>query len=261
MSHLPGVWRLATVPPCWEQRPLGTVLWGGPVTVASHLTGAQLQELLPRRTSRTEITSDHRLRPRSGMVIHFSRLLPNEIVNVRGIPCTSVHRTILDLCAVHPLDVAEVALDAAIRMKRVTPDRLDDYVKEAALRSLRGVRRMRALLSVRGDDDALTESEAEHLLIRLLRKGALPIGQRQAPREGARRGRVDFMYPDHDLVIEVDGRKWHSGRRELKRDKRHDNELNISGKRVLRLTCEDLTLEKDYTLDVVARALGREKLI
>jgi len=89
MCHLPGVWRVAAVPPCWEQRPLGAVLWGGPLTVASHLTSAQLQELLPRQTSVIEITSHHRLRRRSGIAIHTSNLLPSEIVNVRGIPCTS----------------------------------------------------------------------------------------------------------------------------------------------------------------------------
>ncbi len=81
------------------------------------------------------------------------------------------------------------------------------------------------------------------------------MGERQAPRAGIRNGRIDIVCPLHGLVIELDGRKWHSGRREQKRDKRYDNELNISGKRVLRLTWEDLD-DEDYTLDIVARALG-----
>ena len=89
----------------------------------------------------------------------------------------------------------------------------------------------------------------------------MPMGQRQAPREGTRRGRVDIHYPEQNLVIELDGRKWHSARRELIRDRRYDNLLNISGKRVLRLNWEDLTLHEEYTVDIVARALGIQTLL
>ena len=39
----------------------------------------------------------------------------------------------------------------------------------------------------------------------------------------------------------------------------YDNELNIDGNRVLRLTWEDLNDER-YTLDLVARALGIRRL-
>ncbi len=109
---------------------------------------------------------------------------------------------------------------------------------------------------MRGEEEAMSESEAEGRFCRLMRKGRLPIGQRQAPRPGARGGRLDFHYPEQNLVIEIDGRRFHSGRREQLRDKRYDNELNIGGKRVLRLTWEDLTRDEAYTLDVVGRALG-----
>jgi hypothetical protein len=44
------------------------------------------------------------------------------------------------------------------------------------------------------------------------------------------------------------------------RDKRYDNELNIGGNRVLRLTWDDLTSDPSYTIDLVARALGIRRL-
>jgi hypothetical protein len=44
------------------------------------------------------------------------------------------------------------------------------------------------------------------------------------------------------------------------RDRRYDNELNIGGNRVLRLTWVDLTTDAAYTIDLVARALGIERL-
>jgi len=145
-------------------------------------------------------------------------------------------------------------------MRRKSLEHLRAYVETAQSRSLLGRAVLRALLEQRGDDEALSESEAESIFARALRKGKLPIGQRQAEQPGVRNGRVDFFYPEQNFVIEIDGRKFHSGRREVKRDKRYDNELNIGGKRVLRLTHDDLVHDEDYTLDVVARALGIQRL-
>lgn len=254
--YLPNVWRVTSAPRCWEQRPLGAVLWAGQVTVASHITSAFLHELLPRAAARIEITTTRWPDKRPGIVIHHSFLESAEIVKTRAIPCTSVHRTLIDLSATQPIPVVESALDAAIRLEKVTFDQLRDYGEAASFRSVKGSALLKGLLSVRGNEEALSESEAESLFCRLMRKGRLPIGQRQTPRPGTRGGRLDFHYPDQNLVIEIDGRKFHSGRRERKRDKRYDNELNIGGKRVLRLTWEDLTCDESYTLDVVGRALG-----
>lgn len=178
------------------------------------------------------------------------------MVNVRGIPCTSAYRTLVDLAATQPIPVVESALDTAIRLERVTFDRLRYYAESASARSVKGSALLKRLLDPRGEEEALSESEAESLFCRVMRKGRLPVGQRQEARPGTRWGRLDFYYPDQDLVIEIDGRRFHSGRRELLRDRRYDNELNIGGRRVLRLTWEDLTRAEDYTIDLVARALG-----
>ena len=239
---------------------MGAVLSCGPVTVASHLTGAHLHEMLPRRTGAIEVTTDRCPKRRSGIIIHRAALEPVEIVIIQGIPCTSVARTLIDLCATQPEMLCEIALDAALRMRRKSLEHLRAYVETAQSRSLPGRAVLRALLEQRGDDEALSESEAESIFARAMRKGKLPIGQRQAERPGLRNGRVDFFYPEQNLVIEIDGRKFHSGRREVKRDKRYDNELNIGSKRVLRLTYDDLVHDEAYTLDVVARALGIQRL-
>ena len=254
--YLPNVWRVTAASRCWEQRPLGAVLWAGEVTVASHITGAFLHELLPRVVARIEITTTRWPTKRSGIAIHHSSLDPTEMVNIRGIPCTGIYRTLVDLSATQPIDVVESALDTAIRTERVTFAQLREYGDSSSSRSVRGSALFKRLLSVRGEDEALSESEAESRFCRLMRKGRLPIGQRQAPRPGTRGGRLDFYYPDQNLVIEIDGRKFHSGRREQTRDKRYDNELSIGGKRVLRLTWEDITRHEAYTLDLVGRALG-----
>lgn len=257
---MPGVWRVTSTPRCWEQRPLGAVLWAGAPAVASHITGAFVQEVLPRTAAAVEITTPKSTASRPGTTVHRCRLLPGEIVNVRGIPCTSIYRTLADVCGSQSQGLSEQALDAALRMGRVSYDRLCGYAKEAASRSVRGSRMLQHLLGARGSDEALSESEAESLFARIMRKGGCPVGIRQVPRDGIRGGRVDFYYPDQNLVIEIDGRRFHAGRREQIRDKRYDNELIVRGKRVLRLTWEDLTTSESYVVGLVRRALGIQPL-
>jgi very-short-patch-repair endonuclease len=257
---MPGVWRVTSAPRCWEQRPLGAVLWAGAPAVVSHITSAFVQEVLPRQAAPVEITTSKSTAGRPGTTVHRCRLRPDERVNVRGIPCTSIYRTLVDLCGSQPQHQSEQALDAALRMGRVGYDRLCDYAKDAASRSVRGSRMLNSLLTARGTDEALSESEAESLFARIMRRGDCPIGIRQVPREGIRGGRVDFFYPDQNLVIEIDGRRFHAGRREQIRDKRYDNELIVRGGRVLRLTWEDLTTSESYVLDLVRRALGIQSL-
>ena len=239
---------------------MGAVLSIGGQTVVSHITSAYVKELLPRASAEIEVTTDRSPGERRGIVVHRNSLSLNDIVNVRGIPSTSVYRTLIDLCASQSEPVSERALDAALRMERVNFYRLCAYADEASLRRVKGSSLLRRLLGVRGEEDALSESEAESLFTRIMRGGDLPIGERQAARQGVRNGRIDFLYPDQKLVIEIDGRKFHSGRREKVRDKRYDNELNIGGNRVLRLTWDDLTADAAYTIDLVARALGIERL-
>jgi very-short-patch-repair endonuclease len=256
---LSGVWRVTSAPTCWEQRPLGAVLCVGGRTAASHITSAYLQELVPRSVDVVEITTERSPTRRPGMIVHRSRLPDNDIVNVRGIPCTNVYRTLVDVCGSQPESRSEVVLDAALRMGRVEYDRLRSYVAVAASRRLKGSASLGRFLDIRGEDEALSESDAESLFARIMRRGGLTVGLRQVAREGVRNGRVDFYYPDHNLVVEIDGRKFHAGRREQIRDRRYDNELNIRGDRVLRLTWADLQ-DEEYLVDLVARALGNRTL-
>jgi len=136
-------------------------------------------------------------------------------------------------------------------------DCLQEAIQRASTRRLRGVRLLRELVSVRGDEDALSESELESRVVRLLRGASYPLPERQVHLHiGSRAGRVDFFYPDASLVIEVDGRKWHSGRRPETRDRRRDHSLMLQGKRVLRFTWEDVVEDGHYFLQVVGEALG-----
>ncbi|MGH2774396.1 MAG: endonuclease domain-containing protein [Actinomycetota bacterium] len=176
---------------------------------------------------------------------------------VDNIPALSVERTLLDMCESIETSTCEIALDAALREGLAKIDELRALVRMASRRRLGGVRTLRELVDVRGADEALSESELESRVFRLLRGAQYPLPQRQVPVDlNDRRGRVDFFYPEARLVMEVDGRRWHAGRKSENRDRRRDHSLVLGGKRVLRFTWEDIVREPEYFLEVVGEALG-----
>jgi len=102
----------------------------------------------------------------------------------------------------------------------------------------------------------------ESKLVRLLRSGELPVAfpQHRFHEKGRVVARVDFVYPEQRVVIEVDGTRWHSGRRARVKDAERDNFLNLRGWTVLRFTWFDLIERPEYVLDQIRCALGFQPL-
>lgn len=158
--------------------------------------------------------------PRAGVMAHRTSDLPS--TRVRGLPVTTVERTLSDLAS----DVRERAR-AEAEVRRLAP---------------------------RGEDPpSLTRSEAERRLLSLLRRAGIPPDA-----TNARLGRfeVDLLYRHPRLVIEVDGYAYHGHRLAFERDKVRDAELQAMGFRVLRVTWRQLMAEPEAVLVRVVRLLG-----
>ena len=69
-------------------------------------------------------------------------------------------------------------------------------------------------------------------------------------------GRVDFVYRRARVVVEVDGRRWHSRDQDFELDRVRDNEAQLRGWRVLRFTWKQITGDPDYVVRTVRRSLG-----
>ena len=112
---LPGVYRLAGVPTSWEQSLKAATLWGGEGCVVSHRAAAALHGLAGFARQGVEVQSSRRLQ-RSDVIAHrtcfTSSLYP---VSIKGIPTTSVTRTLIDLAGTVTLEALEEALDDALR--------------------------------------------------------------------------------------------------------------------------------------------------
>jgi hypothetical protein len=80
-----------------ESRWMAAVLAHGPEAVLSHRSAGQLWGLHPRSRIEPEVTCPGSKKTKRGIVVHRGQLPADEIGRVRGIPVTSVPRTMFDL--------------------------------------------------------------------------------------------------------------------------------------------------------------------
>jgi hypothetical protein len=159
----------------------------------------------------------------------------DEVESWFGVPVESPERAIVDLARADPqsgLMAADAALHEGISGARA----LSNAVQRGA--RLPGMRRARAVLSLA---DPLIESPLESLTHLALHDSGFPPPQLQRWLTAADGGRyrVDFLWPELRLVLEVDGRGKNS-ERERWREKRRDLALERAGYHVVRLTWADV---------------------
>jgi very-short-patch-repair endonuclease len=216
-----------------------TLACGG---VLSHLSAAALWRLIVRDNGLTHVTAASDLRhPR--IHVHRARMHPVDRT-IRGrIPVTSVARTLADLA--HVLD--DESLHRAIREAQFR--RLFD---EARIRDVL-VRRRAARLKAYLGDTTLTQTELEDRFLRICRRHGVPTPSTQY----GVKPRVDFIWHDERVIVEVDGWEAHSTRIAFQQDRATTNALLLAGYLVLRFTYEDVVHRSRLVTAQVRQALAR----
>jgi very-short-patch-repair endonuclease len=182
-------------------------------------------------------------------------LAPGDVVVRHGMPVTVPARTLLDLAATTPRRELERLVEEAQVRRLVSHGELLAMVERGAGR--RGVRKLRAIVSLL-DEPLLTRSEAERRLLALVRSANLPLPRTNVRIAGLE---VDAVWPEHRLVVEVDGYAFHGTRAAFERDRRRDARLLMAGYRVIRLTWRQLTREPAGVTQLLATALRAETQI
>lgn len=208
-----GVFLVGAVEPPLA-RAMAATLACGDAALVSHYPAAVLWGLrpLPAEVIHVTVTGRNIRGPDDVRVHRIESLHPHDTTRRQGIPVTSPARTLLDLATSHaPRDLARAVEEAQVRhLVR------DSSLNEQCCRypRHRGTRALRAAIE---PEPALTRSEAERRFLELVRRARLP-----EPRTNARVGRyeVDFYWPDHGLIVEVDGFAFDSSRRAFERDRR-----------------------------------------
>lgn len=254
------VLRLVGTRQTFEQRCMEAVLDAGRKAVLSHESAGRLWSLPgfePRSLDVTRRRGGTR-RPSALAHVHEPRSLPDgHLASVGGVPVTSVARTLFDLAGVaHPARV-ERALDNALARRLTTTSAVARITAELAEQGRTGSTLMRRLSAERDVSYIAPESGLEARFLSLLRSAGLPAPARQVDVGGDEWiGRVDFVYRDRKLVIEVDGDLCHTTSLDRAADRRRDEALQAQGFAVLRFTEQQVWHRANDVVAAMRLALG-----
>ncbi len=186
-----------------------------------------------------------------GLKVRRCEVSSRDVQTVKGLPTTTLHRTLRDLCAKWTPLEALVAIDMALHRQLIDEAGLVEYANAAPTRH--GAPRLRSLAKLA----APAESPMETRLRWLLLQARLPCPEVQVDLHDAAEcfvGRADLFYREARVVIEFDGG---NHRERLVDDDRRQNRLIEAGFRVLRFTAADVYQRPEVVADQVRGALGR----
>ena len=209
----------------------------------SHRCGARIWRIPGFGGAGPELTKPRgQSQRRSYGLVHGSLVLPPSHRTLhRSLPVTTVARTIFDLAGVVRPDRVERALDHALSTGLCTLGQVQQVFFAVARQGRRGTVTMRNLLEDRGDGYVAPASELERRGRALFAAHGLPTPAFEVDLgSDAWVGRVDCVWRDQRVIVELDSRRHHSALLDRESDRRRDNELMAAGWRVLRVTWDDL---------------------
>jgi hypothetical protein len=203
-----------------------------------------------------EFLVEHGTRRRGPFDHQRRRIDDIEIVDVQGVPVTSVRQTLADLCAVVDLDIVERAMESALRLELVGETELREFANLYVC-CRHGGPGLRAVLDRRPIGAPATGSDLETRCLQVWRWGGVRHPQRQFPviaPDGERVATADFGFPPVPFVVETDGKQTH-GNRELQYDNTRQNRINDAGYDLRRFTHADIVRRPRYVCRETERGL------
>ena len=197
-------------------------------------------------------TRRHQLR---GVRCHRVRgLHPDDITIMDAIPVTTVHRTFLDLAEVmHPLRLFD-ALELSVRLQRF--DLIAMHAMIGRNPGRHGLKPLQTQLVKLTGEPAWLDSKLEaEFLFQLRQHPDLPEPLTHQVVDGEA---VDFYWPEHRLVVEVDGDQYHSLPRDRLNNTRRDRKLTLAGYIVVRVSELELKTEPERVMADLRRLINRE---
>jgi very-short-patch-repair endonuclease len=222
-----------------EGRWMAAVLAFGPDAVLSHRSAGHLWGLIPRARIRPEVTKPGFARGRPHLVVHRSSLPQDEIVRVRGIPTTSVPRTMLDLAgrlAIRDFERAWNEMEVREHRGRLSvPKLLERYPGR------KGSLLLARLADRKTLPVGITRNDFEEAFLAFVDARGLPRPRMNA--HIALRGRfyeIDCFWEELRVAIELDGGKTHRTGQAFEKDRERDRILTAEGFTTSRITWHHL---------------------
>jgi hypothetical protein len=227
-------------------------------SVVSHRSAALFHELplLRPAPSRPDLT----ISPRAtgdvaGALLHRATLRADDVVDIGGVPVTSMPRTLIDLGRSMPTPAAVVAIDAAAHRGLVDATTLERAAHNC--RNWPGIcRAKRALAAADGRSESPLET-VSRLIIAWL---GLPTPGLQVPVHddlGMFVGRPDFYWDGPGVAGEADGQNKYDSRTALVEEKRRQERLEALGLIVVRWDWNEVTRYPHLLRDRIKSAFER----
>jgi very-short-patch-repair endonuclease len=239
------------------------VLACGPEAVVSHRSAAFLLGIGERSPVVVDLISPgQRGRRVDGIRVHdVPYPASTERGHVRGIPCTSPARTIVDLAGTYGDGALRETVEWAATERKLDLAAIDTILATGPRR--RGAPCLRGVL-----DDwrpvaetakyATVRSLFEAKLMPLVVAAGLPVPRFNAPVSTAERIlEVDLFWEHERFVVEADSRRHHAIEVAFERDRKRDRELLAVRYGVLRVTWREVEDEADAVFAVVHDELQR----
>ena len=243
-----GVFRVGHRAPSTEADYLAAVLACGERAILSGWAAAFIYGLFKRAAPRPEVTTpmDRRV---PGVLTHRIRHLHvDEATTYRGIPITTVPRTVVDLAATLSLDALARACHEAQVRHRITGPMVDAVL--ARRPNVTGAGKLREIFH---GEVRITLSKLERDFLSVLQAAGLPLPQTNRLAGGRY---VDCRWPEHQVTVELDSYRYHHTRHAWNQDRRRAREARARGDEFRRYTYGDLTEDRSLMLAELRKLLG-----
>lgn len=250
----PSVYVLGSAPPKWERQMAAAVL-SRPGSLVAGRSAAYLHQLPGFRPSHPTIMVGPTGNARSPIatVIRAKAFPGVERVSIGGFEVSGPADTVITLARDLDRDRLASVIDDGIAGRLLTVSDLENALHRWS--GWPGLTKLRPLLHERGESAYQPPtSELERLLRKVLDQPVLPAHIRQVPfRFAAAAMTVDAYIPAWRLIVEADGRRWHTRIADFERDRVRDNEAAANGFAVLRFTYRMLRDQPDQCLATLLR--------
>ena len=226
-----GVYRVGHRAPSVEARYLAAVLACGDGAVLSGEAAGYLWGLIKGSAPPPEVTTP-KDRKVKGIRTRRARRGEIEATTWRGIPITTVPRTLVDLSSLLQLeDLARACHEAGV-LHHTTPRQVEKVLtKRPNTPGAKGLRKV-----IHGDVH-VTLSALERRFLEHLKEEGLPLAETNRV-AGSRR--VDCRWPENKLTVELDSYRFHNSRRAWEQDRRREREAYARGDHFRRYTHHDV---------------------
>jgi hypothetical protein len=231
LREYPGVYRVGHRAVSLEADYLAAVLACGPGALLRGAAAGHLLGIIKGRPPAPEVVTPTE-RDIAGVRTVRARHGMPEAATWRGIPITTVARTLVDLAATLSLDDLARACHEAGVLHRTTPREVD--VVLAGVPNAPGAGRLRVVL--RGEAP-VTLSALERRFLAVLRAAGLELPETNRL---AGSQRVDCRWPRHRLTVELDSYRFHNSRYAWEQDRRREREARARGDEFRRYTHGDV---------------------